>query len=217
MTEGALFAVLRFMISATLAGGGVACIIYGYKLFASGAGLAKGADKFDFKSRQVKISAAGMSVGGILLLTSTAWGYFAYSSVPKLRLAGTNLEITYAPSGGPLAAVDIRKNKSDAAGDLPVIGVPVLAKGRNGENRKIGEITNWIVGSEGASTGLVVKYVPGRSTEKETFVICDPETLDFVKTDQGVAAVLKKEPGATFQDVASQHQTTFPAPAAWAN
>lgn len=82
------FATYRFILSLGLVIGGIAAIWFGYRLFANGAGTARAIDKFDFKSTDVKVSAAGMSVGAVLMLTSGVWSYFAYSSFPKLEYAG---------------------------------------------------------------------------------------------------------------------------------
>jgi hypothetical protein len=71
---------------------------WGYQLFLHGSGLSKGIDKLDFKSDWGKVSFAGMSVGGALMVTSVFWGGFAYLSVPKLELAGDVTKITQGPS-----------------------------------------------------------------------------------------------------------------------
>lgn len=95
--SGDMFAYGRFAIAALLVAGGVAAIFWGYRLFLHGSGLSKGIDKLDFKSDWGKVSFAGMSVGGALMVTSVFWGGFAYLSVPKLELAGDVTKITQAP------------------------------------------------------------------------------------------------------------------------
>ena len=77
--------IFRFAISCLLAAIGLAAIYFGYRLFADGAGIAKGVKRFDLKTEKFKVSFAGMSVGGILMRTSAVWCYFAYGSVPRLE------------------------------------------------------------------------------------------------------------------------------------
>jgi hypothetical protein len=72
--SGNVFAVGRMLFSALLAAGGIAAIWFGYRLFLQGAGLHRGVDKFDLKSDWGKISFAGMSVGGLLMLTAGGLG-----------------------------------------------------------------------------------------------------------------------------------------------
>ena len=93
------FIVFRFLMSALLAAGGIACIVFGYRLFRDGTGIVRAIDKIDWKSKQTKVSAAGMSVGSVLMLTSVGWGYFATNSIPKLEVAAAgNIKVTQAPS-----------------------------------------------------------------------------------------------------------------------
>jgi hypothetical protein len=96
--SGDMFAYGRFGIAALLIAGGIAAIFWGYQLFLHGSGLSKGIDKLDFKSDWGKVSFAGMSVGGALMVTSIFWGGFAYLSVPKLELAGDLTKITQGPN-----------------------------------------------------------------------------------------------------------------------
>ena len=87
------FSTYRFVLSLALVVGGIVAIWFGYRLFATGAGTAQAIDKFDFKNNEVKISAAGMSVGAVLMLTSSVWSYFAYSSFPKLEANRDTIKI----------------------------------------------------------------------------------------------------------------------------
>ena len=90
----------RFVLSLVLAAGGIACIWYGYRLFADGAGQARSVEKISLKNREFALSASGMSVGGLLMLTSGLWSYFAYSSIPRLEIAGDAIKIVSPSSSG---------------------------------------------------------------------------------------------------------------------
>jgi hypothetical protein len=78
---------IRFAMSVLLALGGIACIVSGYRRLRDRSGLATATDKIDWTSEQTRISAPGMSVGSVLMLTSVGWGYFSNNSIPELELA----------------------------------------------------------------------------------------------------------------------------------
>ena len=147
------FAMYRFGLSAILAFGGIVCIFCGYRLFMNGAGLAKAIEKFDFKNNNHRISAAGLSVGAVLLLTSGFWGYFSYSSFPRLEIAGDFIKIT----GVPIERV---------------IGTPVVTA--NKEN--VGTIADVLMNSKAKTTGIVVKIDKSPTGKK---VVVDPKDFDF--------------------------------------
>lgn len=134
------FILVRFAMSALLGLGGIACIIFGYRLFRDGTGLAKAVDKFDWKSDHAKVSAAGMSVGSVLMLTSVGWGYFANSSIPKLELAGGFTKISNIPE---------LKQRYDWAS---AIGSPVLSN----DKQPIGTITGVLVGKNSGKSRFVL-------------------------------------------------------------
>jgi hypothetical protein len=87
------FALGRFLFCSLLAAGGGVCAYCGYRLFRDGSGLYKSGERIALKAHEFSISVTGMSAGGFLMLTSAAWGFFAYSSVPRLELAGDNVKI----------------------------------------------------------------------------------------------------------------------------
>jgi hypothetical protein len=87
-------AVYRFFISCILAAVGGIAIFFGYRLFTGGAGLLKSIEKLNIKNREFNVSISGMSAGATLMLTSVFWGYWSYSSIPRLKLAGNDVEIT---------------------------------------------------------------------------------------------------------------------------
>lgn len=142
MTSADYVIFSRVGLSLVLALGGIAAIFWGYRLFASGSGIARAVDKFDLKLDAVRVSAAGMSVGGVLMLTSGFWGWLAYSSAPKYELAGGFIKVT---KGTPTI--------NYAGWDLPpLIGSQVLTA----KKEPAGEITNVLVGLGSKPTGLVV-------------------------------------------------------------
>src|SRR5579884_4256721 len=134
-----IFTILRFLLSVGLIIGGVSAIWFGFRLFSTGAGTARAVDKLDLKIQDVKIAAAGMSVGSVLMLTSGVWGYFAYSSFPKLEMAGDTLKI---------ANVSVPSNRVGV-----VVGTPVYL---SGTNSKVGEISQVLVNGKHQATGVVV-------------------------------------------------------------
>ncbi|MFZ5733173.1 MAG: hypothetical protein ACOY4O_10580 [Pseudomonadota bacterium] len=141
MTSADYVIFSRVGLSLILAFGGIAAIFWGYRLFANGSGIAKAVDKFDFKSEAVKVSAAGMSVGGVLMLTSGFWGWLAYSSAPKYEIAGDFLKIS---KGQPTI--------NYASGSAPLIGSQVLTA----KKEPAGEITNILIGMGSKPAGLVI-------------------------------------------------------------
>jgi hypothetical protein len=70
------FIAVRFAMSVLLAFGGIACIGSGYRLLRDRSGLATATDKIDWTSKQTKTSAARMSVGSVLMLTSVGRARF---------------------------------------------------------------------------------------------------------------------------------------------
>lgn len=141
MTSADYVIFSRVGLSLILALGGIAAIFWGYRLFANGSGIARAVDKFDLNSDVVKVSAAGMSVGGVLMLTSGFWGWLAYSSAPKYEVAGDFLKIT---KNAP--AIDY------AGWNGPLIGSPVLTA----KKEPAGEITNILIGTGSKPAGLVI-------------------------------------------------------------
>jgi hypothetical protein len=160
--------------------GGIAAIYFGYRLFASGAGLAKAIDKLDFKNTSVKVSAAGMSVGAVLMLTSGVWSYFAYSSFPKLQMAGDNIVI------GNLSIPNSQGNSEVALSK--VVGAPVFAS----DKQQIGNISQILLNEKAHATGVIVN-VAGSSGKKA--VLVDPTALNFEKSGSQLNAVFKMNKG----------------------
>jgi len=147
--SGDMFAYGRFGIAALLVGGGVAAIFWGYRLFLHGSGLSKGIDKLDFKSDWGKVSFAGMSVGGALMVTSVFWGGFAYLSVPKLELAGDVTKITQAP---------ISTTTASAAS---AVGATIIGK----DQTKLGTIKDVIMTSPTQAAGYVVDLAGNKQSD----------------------------------------------------
>jgi hypothetical protein len=140
--SGNVFALGRFGIAVLLIIGGIAAIYWGYQLFLHGSGLSKGVDKLDFKSDWGKVSFAGMSVGGALMVTSVFWGGFAYLSVPKLEMAGDFTKITHSP-----VSTD---NWSSAVASA--VGATIVDK----DKATLGTITDVIMASPTQAAGYVV-------------------------------------------------------------
>ena len=141
--SGDMFAYGRFVIAALLIAGGIAAIFWGYQLFLHGSGLSKGIDKLDLKSDWGKVSFAGMSVGGALMVTSVFWGGFAYLSVPKLELAGDLTKITQAP---------LYKTTGSAAIASATVGATIVGKDKS----TLGTIKDVIMASPTQAAGYVV-------------------------------------------------------------
>src|ERR1043165_7738074 len=95
------FATYRILFSCLLALGGILCVCFGYRLFAKGAGLFKSVDRLAIKNREFAVSVTGMSAGGVLMFTSAVWGFWAYSSVPRLELVGNDVRISQQPIYSP--------------------------------------------------------------------------------------------------------------------
>jgi hypothetical protein len=150
--SGDMFAYGRFGIAALLIGGGIAAIFWGYRLFLHGSGLSKGIDKLDFKSDWGKVSFAGMSVGGALMVTSVFWGGFAYLSVPKLELAGDVTKITQGPS--PTMT-------SDSATVASAVGATIISK----DKTPVGTITDVIMASPTQAAGYVVDLAGNKNSD----------------------------------------------------
>ena len=165
------FILVRFAMSTLLGLGGIACIFFGYRLFRDGSGLARAIDKFDWKSETTKVSAAGMSVGSVLMLTSVGWGYFANNSIPKLELAGGNTKITSIP--------DLKQRYNWAS----AIGSPVLTK----DNKSVGTITGVLTGADSGKS----RFVLSRPGEVPTQV--DSQSLVFDKGGSASIDLNKKD------------------------
>jgi hypothetical protein len=168
------FALFRFILSFGLVIGGIAAIWCGYRLFADGVGTARAVDKFDFKSTEVRLSTAGMSVGAVLMLTSGFWSFFAYSSFPKLEASASTIKI--GNLNLPLSGDGIQLTK--------VIGTPVYAK----DKEKLGTISHVLVNGKAQAIGVVVQTSDGPSSRK---VVLDPNALRFEKMGSSLDAVVK--------------------------
>jgi hypothetical protein len=144
--SGNIFAIGRMLCSGLLAVGGIAAIWFGYRLFLQGSGLHKGVDKLDFKADWGKISFAGMSVGGLLMLTAGGWGSLAYLSIPKLEQGSDVLRITdtFKSLQGP--------GYAQAWPSLLPIGTPVVAS----DKIPVGTITSVLLDKSNLPTGYVV-------------------------------------------------------------
>jgi len=129
-------------------------------LFASGAGIAQGVDKLAFKSKEFQISTAGMSVGGVLMLTSGAWAYFSYASVPKLNMAGDLITIGEAS---------------------PAIGLPVYSS----KNEPVGRISGVIANQKDKPTGYIVE-----TPNEQRKVVVDQRLLEFKTRGMDKSAVV---------------------------
>jgi hypothetical protein len=149
--SGDMFAYGRFAIAALLIVGGIAAIFWGYRLFLHGSGLSKGIDKLDFKSDWGRVSFAGMSVGGALMVTSVFWGGFAYLSVPKLELAGDVTKITQVPNSttGPAAVA------------ASAVGATIVGK----DMSTLGTITDVIMASPTQAAGFVVDLAGNKKSD----------------------------------------------------
>ena len=134
------FIFVRFAMTTLLGLGGISCIIYGYRLFRDGTGLAKAVDKFDLKTEQTRVSAAGMSVGSVLMLTSVGWGYFCSSSIPRLELEPGITKIGSIP--------DFREKYNWAS----AIGEPVVTT----DKQQVGTITGVITGQDDGQSRFVL-------------------------------------------------------------
>jgi hypothetical protein len=149
--SGDMFAYGRFAIAALLIGGGIAAIFWGYRLFLHGSGLSKGIDKLDFKSDWGKVSFAGMSVGGALMVTSVFWGGFAYLSVPKLELAGDVTKITQAPISTTTGSAVIAS----------AVGATIIGKDKS----TLGTIKDVIMTSPTQAAGYVVDLAGNKQSD----------------------------------------------------
>jgi hypothetical protein len=140
--SGDMFAYGRFAIAALLIFGGITAIFWGYRLFLHGSGLSKGVDKLDLKSDWGKVSFTGMSVGGVLMVTSVFWGGFAYLSVPKLELAGDVTKITQVPTSTTTGSADVAS----------AVGATIVGK----DKATLGTIKDVIMTSPTQAAGYVV-------------------------------------------------------------
>lgn len=160
MDATSTFILVRFGLSAILGAGGIACIYFGYRLFRDGSGVAKAIDKIDWKSEKLKVSAAGMSVGSVLMLTSGGWAYLATNSIPKLELAEGNVKITKAP--------DFNQKLNWAS----AIGQPLVTS----DQQKVGTITGVLLGKDRSQSTFVV------TTNGSRPITLDAKALNFSKT-----------------------------------
>ena len=157
------FAMYRFVLSAILATGGIACIYFGYRLFSSGSGLSRGLDKFSLKNRDFQVSAAGMSVGGVLMTTSAFWAYFAYASVAKLEIAGDRTLITEKKDASVVAQGNAAEGHSAVGANVYTIGAA----------RPVGKVIDVLVDKSARATGYVVTTDGGKT------VLVRPALLEF--------------------------------------
>ena len=164
--SGDMFAYGRFAIAALLVVGGIAAIFLGYRLFLHGSGLSKGIDKLDFKSDWGKVSFAGMSVGGALMVTSVFWGGFAYLSVPKLELAGDVTKVTQIP---------IRTTTGSTA-VASAVGATIVGK----DMATLGTIKDVIMTSPTQAAGYVVDLAGNKKSD--VFLGANAVTLDKAGT-----------------------------------
>ena len=118
-----IFASGRFGISILLAAGGIVYIFFGYRLFSEGAGLYKSLNKLAIKHNEFSVSITGMSTGGLLMLTSAAWAFYSYSSIPHFETSsGGNIKIA-EPRGGLTGGLVKDVNKvTDQIGGGTVFG-----------------------------------------------------------------------------------------------
>lgn len=160
--SGNVFAYGRFVIAALLIIGGISAIFWGYRLFLHGSGLSKGVDKLDFKSDWGKVSFAGMSVGGVLMVTSVFWGGFAYLSVPKLEMAGDFTKITHAPVSTDTWSTTVAS----------AIGATIVDK----DKATLGTITDVIMAGPNQAAGYVVDLA-GKKKSSDVFLDAYAVTL----------------------------------------
>jgi hypothetical protein len=162
----------RFVLCGGLTLVGALAIILGYVLFSRGAGLFKAVDKLAIKKDDFNVSITGMSAGGALMLTSVVWGFWAYSAVPTLELAGDLLKISSLPSG----------NNSIASIELPnwkVTGTNVYGANK----QKIGTITGVLVDKDSNAKAFALDII-GR----QDHVLVNAK--DFTVTPNGSAPPL---------------------------
>jgi hypothetical protein len=98
------FAIYRALFPCLLALAGVLGVWFGYRLFRNGAGPFNGFDKLAIRNREFAASLTGMGAGGILILASAVWGFWANSSVVPLELVHDNIKTSDRP-GQPLASI----------------------------------------------------------------------------------------------------------------
>jgi hypothetical protein len=144
-------AAYRFLISCLLAIVGGLAIFFGYRLFASGAGLLQAIDKLNIKNKQFNVSIAGMSAGGALMLTSVFWGYWSYSSIPRLRIAEGNVEIAQ-PAPKPDGPVFVSAQRPDQLLASRFRGTDVVGA----QNEKIGDVVDILFDKDGKVDAYVV-------------------------------------------------------------
>jgi hypothetical protein len=190
MDATSTFILVRFGMSAILAAGGIACIYFGYRLFRDGSGIAKAIEKIDWKSKDLKVSAAGMSVGSVLMLTSGAWAYFATNSIPKLELDGGNVKITKAP--------DFNQKLNWAS----AIGQPLVTS----DKHKIGTITGVLLGKDGSQSTFVV------TKNGSSPITLDAKALNFGKSGSVSVGLSKNELESLPQTITPENFQKFLKP-----
>jgi hypothetical protein len=146
----------RFAITCLLAAVGGLAIFFGYRLFTRHAGTLRGLEKLSLKSGETTVSLAGVSTGGVLMLTSVAWGYWSYASIPKLRVADSGaIDVTERarPAG---AGQPTRVVRAQEPGQFMVSDV----RGANvydADGAKVGDVSDVLFNSKGD----IVAYVVG--------------------------------------------------------
>lgn len=73
------------LLSLALAGGGIYAIYGGIKLFLDGVGIVRDGTTVHIKRKELNIKVTASSVGALLFLTASAWGYIAYLALPSLH------------------------------------------------------------------------------------------------------------------------------------
>jgi hypothetical protein len=134
------FAIYRALFPCLLALAGVLGVWFGYRLFRNGAGPFNGFDKLAIRNREFAASLTGMGAGGILILASAVWGFWAYSSVAPLELAHDNIKTADRP-GQPLASIMHQRKVLSPNLVLPPASVKLPMRGRSSSNLVVrGEI-----------------------------------------------------------------------------
>jgi hypothetical protein len=161
----------RLIISFVLAAAGFGCVYLGYRLFMNGAGLAKGVNTVSVKNEKFIVSASGMSAGSVLMLTSAAWAFGAWTSVPKVVASNGSISITQAPT-----PVDYKK----------FLGTDVVTASKE----PVGEIKAFILGKDAQSSGYVVNL----GGSKANTVVVDPKYFELERGKDTRAVIrLNKE------------------------
>ncbi len=155
----------------------------------------KAIDNLAVKNREFNVSVTGMSAGGALMATSIFWGFWAYSSVPKLDLAGNIIKIADQPGTSKLNAdqlspivtsgKDVRPNWASMTA-----GTVVYDK----SNERVGKV-NWILIDENAKpVGAVIEL--GSFAPKKVKILLGGQNLEYTG-DKFVTSITKPQLKAT--------------------